>query len=101
MNNVHLGEIVQSLVYEKKMTASKFAEKIGIKRQNVKKTVFEKHGLDTDLVCKINEVLGCNLFDYYKPCNAEHYTSMKATVIIEMGEQQQGRSFTILFPESK
>ena len=101
MNNVNLGEIIRQLVTEKGLSDKKFAEKIGKQRQNIKAAVFEKKSLDTDLVCRINEVLDCNLFDYYYPCNANHYASLKATVTIEMGEQQQDKSFTFLFGDNK
>lgn len=101
MNNVNLGEIVRQLVTEKGLSDAKFAKMIGQQRQNVKARVFNKKSLDTDLVCIINEVLDCNLFDYFYPCNANHYASLKATVTIEMGEQQQEKSFTFLFGDNK
>jgi len=101
MNKVNLGEIIESLVNSKGLSASKFAESIGMQRQNVKNLVFKKHSLDTDLVCRINEVLDCNLFDYYYPCNANHYAALKATVKIEMGEQVQDKTFTFLFGDNK
>ncbi len=101
MNNVNLGEIVRQLVSDKGLSNKKFAELIGKQRQNVNATVFNKKSLDTDLVCVINNVLDCNLFDYYYPCNANHYASLKATVTIEMGEQKQDKSFTFLFGDNK
>ena len=101
MNNVNLGEIVRQLVTEKGLSDAKFAELIGKHRQNVNATVFNKKSLDTDLVCVINNVLDCNLFDYYYPCNANHYTSLKATVTIEMGEHKQDKSYTFLFGDNK
>ena len=100
MNNVNLGEIIQSLVEEKGLSQSQFAKSIGMQRQNVKASVFMKHSLDTDLVCRINEVLDCNLFDYFS-CNKSDYTPIKATVTIEMGEQQQEKTFTFLFGNNK
>lgn len=101
MNNVNLGEIVRQLVSDKGLSNKKFAELIGKQRQNVNATVFNKKSLDTDLVCVINNVLDCNLFDYFYPCNANHYASLKATVTIEMGEQKQDKSFTFLFGDNK
>jgi len=101
MNNVNLGEIVRQLVTEKGLSDAKFAELIGKQRQNVKATVFNKKSLDTDLVCVINNVLDCNLFDYFYPCNANHYAALKATVTIEMGEDKQDKSFTFLFGDNK
>ena len=101
MNNVNLGEIVRQLVSEKGLSEAKFARMIGKQRQNVKAQVFNRKSLDTDLVCVINNVLDCNLFDYYYPCNANHYASLKATVTIEMGEQKQDKSVTFLFGDNK
>ena len=101
MNNVNLGEIVRQLVSEKGLSEAKFARMIGKKRQNVKAQVFNKKSLDTDLVCVINDALDCNLFDYFYPCNANHYASLKATVTIEMGEEKQDKSVTFLFGDNK
>ncbi len=101
MNNVNLGEIISQLVAEKGWSKAEFARKIGQKRQNVDASVFKKKSLDTDLVCVISRVLDCNLFDYFKPSNANHYAALKATLKIEMGEQQQDKTFTFLFGENK
>lgn len=101
MNNVNLGEIVRQLVSEKGLSEAKFARMIGKQRQNVKAQVFNKKSLDTDLVCVINDALDCNLFDYFYPCNANHYASLKATVTIEMGEEKQDKSVTFLFGDNK
>ena len=101
MNNINLGEIVRQLVSEKGLSEAKFARMIGKQRQNVKAQVFNKKSLDTDLVCVINEALDCNLFDYFYPCNANHYASLKATVTIEMGEQKQDKAVTFLFGDNK
>ncbi len=96
MNNVNLGQIIFDLVEEKGLSHNQFAIQIGLKRQNVKKQVYLKQSLDTALVCRINEVLDCNLFDYYR-CDAKDYNPLKATVKIEMGEQTQEKTFTFLF----
>ena len=101
MNNVNLGEIVRQLVSEKGLSEAKFARMIGKQRQNVKAQVFNKKSLDTDLVCVINDALDCNLFDYFYPCNANHYAALKATVTIEMGEEKQDKSVTFLFGDNK
>ena len=100
MNKVNLGEIIESLVNEKGLAHAQFAKSIGMARQNLRTSVYQKHFLDTDLVCRINEVLDCNLFDYYS-CNKSNYTPIKATVTIEMGEQVQDKTFTFLFGENK
>ena len=101
MNNVNLGEIVRQLVAEKGLSSAKFAAMIGKHRQNVEKTIYQKKSLDTDTVCLINQALDCNLFDYFYPCNAYHYSSLKATVTVEMGEEKQDKTFTFLFGDNK
>ena len=101
MNNVNLGEIVRQLVAEKGLSDAKFAAMIGKQRQNIKTSVYQKKSLDTDTVCLINQALNCNLFDYFYPCNANHYSSLKATVTVEMGEEKQDKTFTFLFGENK
>lgn len=100
--SVNLGAVIRELVTAKGMTDARFAEAIGMKRQNVKKTVFEKHGLDTDLLCRICEVLDCNLFDYFK-CNDGDYkqTEVRATLSIEMGRQKQDKTISFVFGENK
>lgn len=99
---VNLGEIVKSLVIKKGLSKAEFAKSIGMARQNVEKTVFAKHGLDTDLVCRISEVLGCNLFDYFQ-CNEKNDThkDVKATVTIELGSKKQEKSFHFYFGENE
>ena len=95
ISKVNLGEIVKSLVIKKGLSKAEFAKSIGMARQNVEKTVFSKHSLDTDLVCRISEVLECNLFDYFQ-CNEKNYTQkdVKATVTIELGSKSKKNHFT-------
>lgn len=99
IKRINLGAIIRSLVTEKGLSDAKFAEKIGLKRQNIKKTVFDKHGLDTDLLCRISEVLECNLFNYFKS-NQEDYTELKATLSIEMGAEKQNKVLHFVFGEN-
>lgn len=76
IKRVHIGEVIYNLVEKSGMSKAKFAESLNIQRQNINKTVFEKHSLDTDLLCNISELLGCNLFDYFcdeDSCNKNHY----------------------------
>lgn len=88
------------LVKDKGLSDAKFAELIGLRRQNIKKTVFEKRSLDTDLLCTISEVLECNLFDYFKS-NTVDYTELKATLCIELGQQKQDKTIRFVFGENK
>lgn len=70
INRLNIGEEVRKKVDENGLSKAKFAELLGIARQNIEKTVFQKHSLDTDLLCNISEVLNCNFFNYYRPDNS-------------------------------
>lgn len=93
INRLNIGEEVRKKVDENGLSKAKFAELLGIARQNIEKTVFQKHSLDTDLLCNISEVLNCNFFNYYRPdnsCNKKDYTEqkeIKATLSIDQVQQ--------------
>ncbi|WP_418946345.1 helix-turn-helix domain-containing protein [Phocaeicola coprocola] len=103
INRLNIGEEVRKKVEERGMSKAKFAELLGIARQNIEKTVFQKHSLDTDLLCNISEVLNCNFFDYYKSdilCNKIDYTKtkeIKATLTIEMGAEKKEQILRFMF----
>lgn len=107
INRLNLGKIVLQKVEENGMSKAKFAELVGIARQNVDKTVFSKHSLDTDLLCRISEVLECNFFDYYKSdaeCNINDYTipvNLRAVLTIEMGTERQEKVFRFSFGKNE
>lgn len=80
INRLDIGQEVRRKVEESGMSKAKFAELLGIARQNIEKTVFQKRSLDTDLLCNISEVLNCNFFDYFKSdsvCNKTDYKEKK------------------------
>lgn len=58
---IHIGEIIKEVVHEKKMNVTEFAKKINYTRRNVYK-IFSKPNIDTDVLIKVSEVLGENLF---------------------------------------
>lgn len=64
-NEVNLGEIIRKLVKEKGLSDSKFAKSIGMQRQNIKKQIYQKQALNTDVICRINQALKCNLFNCF------------------------------------
>lgn len=107
INRVHIGEIIRQKVKEKDITKSSFAQSLNIQRQNIEKTVFAKNSLDSDLLCRISEVLDCNLFDYFQSdelCNKKYYTKseeIKATLSIEIGAERQDKVFRFVFGENK
>lgn len=70
IQRVNIGEIIRELVEKRNMSKAEFAKNVGIARQNIEKVVFQKASLDTNLLCLISEVLDCNLFSYYKDCDA-------------------------------
>ena len=106
INRLYIGQEVRRKVEESGMSKAKFAELLGIARQNIEKTVFQKHSLDTDLLCNISEVLNCNFFDYYKSdsvCNKTDYKEkkeLKATLSIEMGAEKKEQVFRFVFGDN-
>lgn len=79
-----------------------FAKMIGMQRQNVKKMVFEKRSLDTELLCTISEVLECNIFDYFKSNTDDDTkkTELRATLSIEMGQEKQDKTIRFVFGDN-
>lgn len=106
---VNIGEIVRQKVEEASISKAQFAKALNIQRQNIEKTVFQKHSLDTDLLCAISNYLGCNLFNYYidadssAPDNttAASRQVAKVSVSIEMGAEKHDKQFTVLFGDNK
>lgn len=101
----HIGNLILQKVEEKKINKKKFAESIGIQRQNINKSVFEKHSIDTDLLCTISEVLECNFFDYFSTkenCNQKNYINqeVKATVSIQVGSEKKNNVIRFLLGEN-
>lgn len=99
IKRLNLGEIIRSLVTAKGLSDAAFAKSIGMQRQNVKKMVFDKRSLDTELLCTISEVLECNIFDYFKSNNSD-YTELKATLTIEMGQEKQDQAIRFVFGDN-
>ena len=63
------------------MSKAKFAELLGIARQNIEKTVFQKHSLDTDLLCNEKK-------------------EVKATLTIEMGAEKKEQVLRFVFGDN-
>ncbi len=104
---VNLGELIRLRVESLGISKSKFAESLNIARQNIEKTVFSKHSIDTDLLCAICNVLDCNFFDYFQDedekRNQNDYKPqvVKATISIEMGTDKQDKQFRFVFGDNK
>ena len=97
INRLNIGEEVRKKVDENGLSKAKFAELLGIARQNIEKT---------DLLCNISEVLNCNFFNYYRPdnsCNKKDYTEqkeIKATLSIEMGAEKKEQVLRFVFGDN-
>ena len=100
IKRINLGEVIRGKVDEKGLSQARFAEMIGMQRQNVRKTVFDKEGIDTNLLCVISEALDCNLFDYFKSNNDDYITDLKATLTIELGAEKQDKTYRFRFGEN-
>lgn len=105
INRLNLGEEIRKKVEAKRMSKAEFAKRLNIARQNIEKTVFQKHSLDTDLLCNISEVLECNFFNYYtsdKCCNNIDYVKqeVKAVLSIEVGREKQEQVFRFTFGDN-
>jgi len=104
-NRVNVGEIIRGVVESKHLSKAEFAKSVGIARQNIEKTVFQKRSLDTELLCRISEVLECNFFNYYltENCSNNKYDvtkELRATLIIEMGAEKQDKTVRFVFGEN-
>jgi transcriptional regulator with XRE-family HTH domain len=102
---IHIGDIIKEKVLERNFTYARFAKLIGLQRQNIQKTIFEKHSLDTDLLILASEVLNFNLFQYYFPnddCNENNYNKreIKATLTIEFGKEKKDTVFNFVFGDN-
>lgn len=105
INRVNIGQLIREKVEQKGISKAKFAELLHIQRQNIEKTVFQKCSIDTDLLCRISEVLDCNFFNYYKDkdekCNKIDYRQeLRAKLTIELGTEKQDRTFRFVFGEN-
>lgn len=109
INTVSIGEIVRQKVEEAGISKAQFAKALNIQRQNIEKTVFQKHSLDTDLLCAISNYLECNFFDYYIDADSSERDNAiiasrqvaKVSVSIEMGTEKHDKQFTVLFGNNK
>lgn len=94
-----MGEVIKEKVEEKGFSQAEFARLIGVARQNIVKTVFDKQSLDTNMLCVISEVLECNLFDYFKSDTPDK-KEVKATITIELGKEKKDRTVRFVFGEN-
>lgn len=107
INRINIGEVIRMKVAEKGISKAAFAKSIGIQRQNIDKSVFERMSLDTELLCRISEQLECNLFLLYcsnANCNTKNYTDdkkeLKATIAVSFGDNKQEKTFKLVFKDN-
>lgn len=100
ITRINIGQIVREKVEEKGLSQAQFSRMIGVQRQNIVKTVFDKTGLDTNLLCVISEALECNMFDYFKSNESNDKTELKATITIELGKEKKDKSIRFVFGEN-
>jgi transcriptional regulator with XRE-family HTH domain len=103
IKRVNIGEIIKNKVAEKGMSEAAFAKSINIQRQNIKKTVFSKNSIDTDLLISISESLEFDFFQYYRnsdSCNIKDYNEVKGVLSIEFGKEKKDQVFRFVFGEN-
>jgi plasmid maintenance system antidote protein VapI len=106
---IHIGNIVKKKVQASGKSVASFAKSIELQRQNIEKTVFEKHSLDTDLLITISEVLDFDFFQYYRQIdesNKKDYMQnqiieVKGSIKLKVGEEDKEETFTFSFGKNK
>lgn len=66
IKKINIGQEIRKLVGERYGNYAAFARKIGKSRQCVQTQIFSKQSLHTDLLIRISEELGINLFELYQ-----------------------------------
>ena len=66
ITKIHIGQTIKKLVGENYGSYASFARNIGQSRQCVQTQIFSKQSLQTELLTRISEELGVNLFELYK-----------------------------------
>lgn len=100
LKRLNIGELIRQKVEESPYSQAQFAKEIGQQRQNIKKTVFDKESIDTNLLCRVSEVLNCNFFDYYKSNTEDDRKELKATLTIELGKEKQDKTLRFVFGDN-
>ena len=103
IKRVNIGKIIEEVVKEKRISVAAFAKSINMQRQNIKKTIFEKNSLDTDLLIQISEVLDHYFFQYYgtdEERNKNYYNEVRGILSIEFGKEKKDQVFKFIFGEN-
>lgn len=107
-NRVNIGAIIKQCVDGRGISHSAFAKSIGLQRQNIDRTVFDKTSIDTNLLCTISEVLKEDFFRYYHPdnrtdCNIIDYNTsndIKAVLTIELKKEKKEQVLRLVFGDN-
>lgn len=62
--HIHIGKEIEARINQLNMNKTEFAKLIGTSKQNVNR-ILEKSSLDTNILQKYGDVLGCNFFTLY------------------------------------
>lgn len=101
--DVNVGQAILQIHKEKRFTNKKLADFLGKDKQNVNRDVFQKKSLDTDQLRKLCDFYDYNFFQLFLEDNQNGLPQkdLKATVIIELGEQKAEKTFTVCVGDNK
>ncbi|GHS89890.1 hypothetical protein FACS1894201_11220 [Bacteroidia bacterium] len=85
MKPIHIGEIIQQKVKERKLSVVDFAKAIGHSRDYVY-TIYNNQSIDIELLMRISEVLH---YDFLSELYCKQAYSKKHLVLLEVNEQQR------------
>lgn len=98
IERVNIGAIIEQIVKERGIKDAEFARMIGQKRQNVKKAVYHKSSIDSNLLCVISEALDCNLFNYFRSKETD-YTRVSGKITLTLGNDTEEQELNFKFPQ--
>lgn len=105
--SIHIGQLIEEHFDASGLTLSAFAEKCYLQRQNVRKSVFSKTSIDTDILLRISKVLNHNFFNYYLntlPGVSKNYSTVNEENINYSKTEKRGKvtvSFEVDDPDIK
>jgi plasmid maintenance system antidote protein VapI len=62
---IHIGKLIEEVFTERGLSGAAFARAINKTRQNIY-PIFKSQSIDSELLCKISEVLNHDFFQYYQ-----------------------------------
>lgn len=103
IKEVNLGAHAYNLLCNSGRSKAELANYLGVRRQNINRSVFDKKSLDTDTVRRLSEFFDYNLFSLFVEDDQNDYCKkeVKARIIIEMGAEKQEKTATFIFGDNK